>query len=164
MSFDATWIAQPFGPTPEAHRLLLGALPEPRDARRMAELGITDVIDCTKSGKSAWITESSRWPTRPSRFHCPMHKGAGVQSAAAVECMADAIRWGVDALRYPKNVLFVHCHSGRHRSASLVYGILRAGGWTADQALAALRFRQGVEPRYIAEAELALRRAFPKRA
>lgn len=164
MRFDATWIAQPFDPTPDAHRLLLGSLPKPRDAGRLSALGITDVIDCTKSGRSLWITTSARWPQRPSRLHCPMHNTHAPQSAATIACMADAIRWGVDALRYPNNVLFVHCHSGRHRSASIVYGILRAGGWTRAQALAALRVRQGVDPRYIDEAEIALRQAFPKRA
>lgn len=88
-----------------------------------------------------------------------MSNGYASQAVESIECMADAIRWGVDALLYPGNVLYVHCHSGRHRSASLVYGLLRAGGWSRDRARAALTDRQSVDPRYTEDAEQALRLA-----
>lgn len=156
---NATWIHHPFGPSEDSHRLLLGSAPKPTDRKALQALGITDVIDCTKRGRSAWISAAGRWPHRPSRLHCGMSNGYGAQTPETIACMADALRWGVDALEYQGNVLYVHCHSGRHRSASIVYGLLRAGGWTAQQARQALLDRQSVDPRYIADVEIALRLA-----
>jgi protein-tyrosine phosphatase len=81
------------------------------------------------------------------------------QDQETIDCMAEAIAWCVDALKYRNNVLFVHCRSGRHRSASLVYGVLRAGGWSEDRALTAVLARPGARPLYLDDAEQSLRLA-----
>ena len=125
---------------------------------------ITDVIDLTRRGRTKWLEGATRAPRRPERLHCPMRGGVETQPDDVVQCMVVALQWGIDALSYPGNVLLVHCRSGERRSTSLVYGILRAGGWSRAQALRALEDRPRADPRYADDAERALRRVVVKRA
>lgn len=144
--------------------LFVGAAPARRDRAVLERLRITDVIDLTRRGRTKWLEGATRAPRRPERLHCPMRGGVETQPDDVVRCMAVALQWGVDALSYPGNVLLVHCRSGERRSTSLVYGILRAGGWSRAQALRALEDRPRADPRYADDAERALRRVVAKRA
>jgi hypothetical protein len=139
--------------------LLIGEAPTPRDRRDLERLGVTDVIDVTRKGRTKWLGGKSAACRRPSRLHCPMQNHVKAQHPAVVRCLAIAIRWGVDALAYPSNALLVHCNSGEHRSPSLAYGIMRAGGWSKSQAMRALSHIPDADPRYIADVEIALRLA-----
>jgi protein-tyrosine phosphatase len=100
-----------------------------QDVRRLHQLGITHVVNLRfsreykkklRSFHSIWLPFRDDKEPRPSWFY------------------RQALRFHVEAMRYPNTKVFVMCHHGICRSASLAYFLLRANGHSPGRASAAV--------------------------
>ena len=120
-------------------RLGLGNSPKTRaDALRLASLGVTHVLDVRRvidtGGEVPPDTSDA-----PQKFvgtgivyhRTPMHDDGRQQSVASY---VDAVTFVRNALARPGTRVYVHCAAGRYRSPSVVYAVLRAMGYSADNA------------------------------
>jgi protein-tyrosine phosphatase len=116
-------------------RLAIGSLPTAATLPKLAESGITHIVNC-RSIAQTWISQDlavERALLGPSRVvHAPMWDFGRAQpprlwSAAAhfvVQVLID------DAAAR----VLVHCQQGRRRSIMLTYAVLRLRGQSPDQA------------------------------
>lgn len=131
-------------------RLACGAAIEPGDVDEYIRQGITHVIDCraefddtaefSEKGVSVlWLGVCDDGQPKP------------------VEWFQHGIEFALDALSHPKNKLDGHCAAGVNRGPSMVYGILRAMGFSGDVAMQLLKTaRPQVGVAYRADADRAV--------
>jgi protein-tyrosine phosphatase len=94
------------------------------DVRRLHELGVTHLVNLRckryrtklRSFHQLWLPFPDNKKPRPYRYHC------------------DAMRFYRKAMRTPNTKVFVMCHHGISRSASLTYFFLRVDGLTPASA------------------------------
>lgn len=157
--------ARVYGPDPATtwlswigdERLAVGAMPTPATLPRLAEAGVTHVVNCR-----------ARWEALPTQelaleralfgrrnvAHAPMWDTGWRQSPR---------RWAASALFAARALdedgaarVFVHCKAGSHRSVLVAYAALRLRGRSADDAASLIhRHRPEAEllPAYRASVE-----------
>lgn len=121
MSFSISWVLP---------RLAVGSAPEDAaDARRLASLGVTDVLD-VRLKPMDFAVDTTRadaiYAGTGIRYHSTPMRDNGVQKTPAQ--YADAVTFARDVLAERGTKLFVHCAAGQYRSPSVIYAILRAMG------------------------------------
>lgn len=158
----------PEGPAPDAtgpalswigeERIAISGLPSARMMARLAEQGVTHVVNCRPRAQVRWsgdlaaeraAFDSGRVVHAPMADHGRAQRPAGWAAAAcfAARVLEDQPRAGV----------LIHCSAGRRRSAMLAYAVLRLRGHDQTQAAAlVLRYRPQAQlvPAYIRSVEL----------
>jgi hypothetical protein len=155
------------GPGPDAggaalswighERIAISGVPSAQAVSRLAEQGVTHVVNCAGAGAGAVVRGSGgrtgglRPRASGARAHAgsrPAAKGRGVGRAArfAARVVDDQPQAGV----------LIHCGAGRRRSVMLAYAVLRLRGQDRTQAAAlVLRYRTGAQfvPAYVRSVE-----------
>lgn len=110
-------------------RIALGsAVTGPLHVRELVSDGITHVLDCRMEGKEA---SSLYVGTGIVYLRCGVPDDGKRKDDA---WFFEGIGFVVDAFRWPRNKVLVHCRFGMSRSPSMVYAILRAQGVPGDEA------------------------------
>lgn len=116
-------------------RLAVGSLPTAATLPRLAESGITHIVNC-RSIAQTWISQDlavERALLGPSRVvHAPMWDFGRPQPP---RLWSAAANFAAQVLNEEPNArVLVHCQQGRRRSIMLTYAVLRLRGLTPDQA------------------------------
>lgn len=123
MSFSISWILP---------RLAVGSAPEDAaDARRLASLGVTDVLDVRLKPMDFEVNTTNAdaiYAGTGIRYHNTPMRDNGAQKTPAQ--YADAVTFARDVLAKRGTKLFVHCAAGQYRSPGVIYAILRAMGYS----------------------------------
>jgi len=123
MSFSLSWIMP---------RLAVGSAPENvSDARRLASLGVTDVLDVRLKPMDFAVDTTNAdaiYAGTGIRYHNTPMRDNGAQKTPAQ--YADAVTFARDVLAKRGTKLFVHCAAGQYRSPGVIYAILRALGYS----------------------------------
>lgn len=141
------------------HGLWIAPAPSLDDFAEMISMGISMVIDCTRSGASRGLDDLGF----AQRLHCPMDDQIETQSVATENAMQTCMASGASRLKRNGSVL-VHCRAGIYRSPSIAYGILRLSGISMLDAVRIVARRPMAIPRYIENVERAVMRAAPPSA
>ncbi len=122
-----TWIGD--------ERLAIGSLPIGDDLMRLADAGVTDVVNC----RHAYQTYFSQdlWAERElfGSEHVVLAPMWDNGRPKQPRDFAHAVRFGAERLDAdPGARLYVHCQQGRRRSAFVAYGVLRLRGRSSEEA------------------------------
>ena len=108
------------------NRLAFGsALSTWQDVRRLHEMGLTHVIN---------LRSSRRYSSKLRSFHRLWLPFPDDKKPRPVWFYRDALRFHIRALEGSDSKVYVMCHHGICRSASLTYFLLRASGVTSARA------------------------------
>ena len=138
-------------------RIAISGVPSARTVARLAEQGVTHVVNCRPRAQVRWSGDlaAERAAFGPGRVaHAPMQDHGRPQRPAvwaAAACFAARV---LDD--QPQAGVLIHCTAGRRRSAMLAYAVLRLRGH--DRARAAelvLRYRPQAQlvPAYVRSVE-----------
>ena len=138
-------------------RIAISGVPPAAVVARLAEQGVTHVINCRPRVDVWWAGDlaAERAAFGPGRVaHAPMQDHGLRQRPAvwaAAACFAARV---LDD--QPQAGVLIHCTAGRRRSAMLAYAVLRLRGHDRTRAAAlVLRYRTGAElvPAYVHSVE-----------
>jgi protein-tyrosine phosphatase len=140
-----------------ADRIAISGLPTRRAVRRLADQGVTHVVNC-RARPQVMISRdlaAERAAFGHGRVaHAPMWDLGQRQRP---RLWAGAAAFAARALADdPQARVLIHCHWGRRRSAMVAYAVLRMRGYCADEAAAlVLRYRPQAElvPNYVRSVE-----------
>ena len=116
-----TWIGD--------ERIAISGVPPARTVARLAELGVTHVVNCRPRAQVRWSGDlaAERAAFGPGRVaHAPMQDHGLPQRPAvwaAAACFAARVLHD-----QPQAGILIHCTAGRRRSAMLAYAVLRLRG------------------------------------
>ena len=122
-----TWIGD--------ERIAISGVPSARTVARLAEQGVTHVVNCRPRAQVRWSGDlaAERAAFGSGRVaHAPMQDHGLPQRPAvwaAAACFAARV---LD--EQPQAGVLIHCSAGRHRSAMLAYAVLRLRGHDRTQA------------------------------
>ena len=124
-------------------RIAVSGVPSARMVARLAEQGVTHVVNCRPHLQVRWWGDlaAERAAFGPRRVaHAPMQDHGLRQPPAA---WAAAACFAAHVLEeQPQAGVLIHCTAGRRRSAMLAYAVLRLRGHDRTQAAAlVLRYR-----------------------
>jgi protein-tyrosine phosphatase len=132
-----------YGPSPHTtwlswigdERLAVGSLPTSATLPRLAEHGVTHVVNC-RSTPQTWLSQDlavERALLGPSRVaHAPMWDFGKPQPP---RLWSSAAHFAAQVLvDDPAARVLVHCQQGRRRSILLTYAVLRLRGRSRDEA------------------------------
>ncbi len=146
MEFGWNWVTD---------RIALGGQFEtPDDMTALKRAGVTAVINCREVPDPPWVIKSFAVYAEPQPAQPDDGKPRGLgwfQSGIGI--------WLPLAMKLDERV-YVHCHAGINRSASMVYALLLYMGLTPDDArwlIVRHRWVDAVGIRYADEAELAVK-------
>jgi hypothetical protein len=109
-----------------SERLAFGsALSNWQDVRRLHEMGLTHLIN---------LRSSRRYRTKLRSFHSLWLPFPDDKKPRPASFYGRALRFYLRSIQRPHSKLFVMCHHGICRSASLAYFLLRASGLTSTRA------------------------------
>ena len=138
-------------------RIAISGVPSARAVARLAEQGVTHVVNCRPQVQVWW---SGDLAAERAAFgagqvaHAPM-QDHGLRQRPAV--WAAAARFAVRVLEeQPQARVLIHCSAGRRRSAMLAYAVLRLRGHDRTRAAAlVLRYRPQAQlvPAYVRSVE-----------
>lgn len=129
--------------------LLIGSAPGTRQRRALVKSGVTIVVDMRDEARD----EDCRWPPEVTLVRSPVVDRMAPE-IGSLTALADWIAGNVSSGR---NV-FVHCHAGIGRSATVICAVLVSMGWSLTDAYNRLReVRPSVAP---TDVQLQLLRAF----
>jgi protein-tyrosine phosphatase len=140
-----------------SERIAISGVPSPRAVARLAEQGVTHVVNCRPRVPVRWSGDlaAERAAFGPGRVaHAPMQDHGRRQRAAmwaAAACFAARV---LDD--QPHAGVLIHCSAGRRRSAMLAYAVLRLRGHDRTRAAAlVLRYRPQAQlvPAYVRSVE-----------
>jgi protein-tyrosine phosphatase len=142
-------------------RLAVGNLPTSATLPRLADDGVTHVVNC-RSRAQTWLSQDlamERAVFTPARVvHAPMWDNGRPKPSDRFE---RAALFAAAALREdPGHRVLIHCQQGRRRSVLVAYAVLRLGGHgPADSAglLATHRREAELVPAYLDSVEQWLR-------
>jgi protein-tyrosine phosphatase len=110
-------------------RIAISGVPSARTVARLAEQGVTHVVNCRPRAQVRWSGDlaAERAAFGPGRVaHAPM-QDHGLQQRPAV--WAAAACFAARVLDdQPQAGILIHCTAGRRRSAMLAYAVLRLRG------------------------------------
>ena len=122
-----------------------GSIASREDAQALIQAGITHVIDCTAqldpTGTSLVVLYN---PTDDDGQPKP------------AEWFSRSLSFALGALYQPHNKVYAHCAAGFNRGPSTAYAILRALGWSAEEAEAQIRKHRTVGLAYKKDADAAV--------
>lgn len=131
-------------------RLYRGGQPRKKGFRKLAELGVTTVINLRNDDERAVTEESDVKAAGLRYFNVPFKR-----SGPPAEAQVDQVLSLIDAEE--NGVVFLHCHKGQDRTGMVValYRISR-DGWTDERAIGeaehlGMKFWQLGMKRYISE-------------
>src|SRR5215469_3812935 len=116
-------------------RIAIGGVPSARMVTRLAEQGVTHIVNCRSRAQVHWSGDlaAERAAFGPGRVaHAPMQDHGLPQRPAvwaAAACFAARV---LD--EQPQAGVLIHCSAGRHRSAMLAYAVLRLRGHDRPRA------------------------------
>ena len=122
-----TWIGD--------ERIAISGVPSARTVARLAEQGVTHVVNCRPRAQVRWSGDlaAERAAFGSGRVaHAPMQDHGLPQRPAvwaAAACFAARV---LD--EQPQAGVLIHCSAGRHRSAMLAYAVLRLRGHDRTRA------------------------------
>jgi protein-tyrosine phosphatase len=138
-------------------RIAISGVPPARAVPRLAEQGVTHVVNCRPRAQVRWWGDlaAERDAFGPARVaHAPMQDhGLRQRPAAWAAAACFAVRVLEDE---PKAGVLIHCTAGRRRSAMVAYAVLRLRGHDrAEAAALVLRYRTGamLVPAYVRSVE-----------
>ena len=144
-----SWIAE--------ERIAIGGVPLAGSVARLAEQGVTDIVNCRARVQVRLSGDlAAEWTAfGPARVaHAPMCTFGRRQRP---QLWADAVRFAAGVLAEdPQARVLIHCSAGRRRSPMLAYAVLRLRGRTASEAASlVLSYRRGAElvPAYVHSVE-----------
>ena len=120
-----------------SERIAISGVPSPRAVARLAEQGVTHVVNCRPRAQVRWSGDlaAERAAFGPGRVaHAPMQDHGLPQRPAvwaAAACFAARV---LDD--QPQAGVLIHCTAGRRRSAMLAYAVLRLRGHDRARAAA----------------------------
>ena len=118
-------------------RIAISGVPSARAVARLAEQGVTHVVNCRPRVEVRWSGDlaAERAAFGPGRVaHAPM-QDHGLRQRPAVS--AAAARFAAQVLDdQPQAGVLIHCTAGRRRSAMLAYAVLRLRGHDRTRAAA----------------------------
>jgi len=138
-------------------RVAIGGLPPTRLMARLAEQGVTHIVNCRSRAQVRWSGDlaAERVAFGPGRVaHAPM-QDHGLRQRPAVWAAAASFAARVLTEQQQAGVL-IHCSAGRRRSPMLAYAVLRLRGHAPGQAAAlVLSYRTEAElvPAYVRSVE-----------
>jgi protein-tyrosine phosphatase len=137
--------------------IAISAVPPAAAVARLAEQGVTHVVNCRPRGDVWWTGDLAAERAAFGRgrvAHAPMQDHGLRQRPAA---WAEAARFAARVLDdQPQAGVLIHCTAGRRRSAMVAYAVLRLRGHDRAQAAAlVLRYRTQAElvPAYVRSVE-----------
>ena len=116
-------------------RIAISGVPPARTVARLAEQGVTHVVNCRPRAQVRWSGDlaAERAAFGPGRVaHAPMQDHGLPQRPAAWAAAACFAARVLD--EQPQAGVLIHCSGGRHRSAMLAYAVLRLRGHDRTQA------------------------------
>ena len=138
-------------------RIAISGVPPARTVARLAEQGVTHVVNCRPRAQVRWSGDlaAERAAFGPGRVaHAPMQDHGLPQRPAA---WAAAARFAARVLDdQPQAAVLIHCSAGRRRSVMVAYAVLRLRGHDPSQAAALLlRYRKEavLVPAYVRSVE-----------
>ena len=138
-------------------RIAISGVPSARTVARLAEQGVTHVVNCRPRAQVPWSGDlaAERAAFGPGRVaHAPM-QDHGLRQRPAV--WAAAARFAARVLDdQPRAGVLIHCTAGRRRSVMLAYAVLRLRGHDRTRAAAlVLSYRTGavLVPAYVRSVE-----------
>jgi protein-tyrosine phosphatase len=138
-------------------RIAISAVPPAAAVARLAEQGVTHVVNCRPRADVWWAGDLAAERAAFGRgrvAHAPMQDHGLRQRPAA---WAEAARFAAQVLDdQPEAGVLIHCTMGRRRSAMVTYAVLRLRGHDRSQAAALiLRYRTQAElvPAYVRSVE-----------
>jgi protein-tyrosine phosphatase len=144
-----TWIGD--------ERIAISGVPPARTVARLAEQGVTHVVNCRPQAQVRWSGDlaAERAAFGPGRVaHAPM-QDHGLRQRPAV--WAAAAGFAARVLdEQPQAGVLIHCTAGRRRSAMLAYAVLRLRGHDRARAAAlVLSYRTEAQlvPAYVRSVE-----------
>jgi protein-tyrosine phosphatase len=118
-----------------AERIAVGSVPTAESVPRLAEQGITDVVNCRSRAQvllSQDLAVERATFGRDHVVHAPMLDFGQRQDP---RLWAPAARFAVGVLgSEPRARVLIHCQQGRRRSAMLAYAVLRLRGYDSEEA------------------------------
>jgi len=138
-------------------RIAIGGVPSARLVARLAEQGVTHIVNCRSRSQVRWSGDlaAERAAFGPGRVaHVPMQDHGLRQRPAvwaAAACFAARV---LD--EQPQAGVLIHCSAGRRRSVMLAYAVLRLRGHDRTRAAAlVLTYRAEAElvPAYVRSVE-----------
>jgi len=138
-------------------RIAIGGVPSARLVARLAEQGVTHIVNCRSRSQVRWSGDlaAERVAFGPGRVvHAPM-QDHGLRQRPAVWAAAACFAAQVLSEQQQAGVL-IHCSAGRRRSPMLAYAVLRLRGHAPEQAAAlVLSYRTEAElvPAYVRSVE-----------
>jgi protein-tyrosine phosphatase len=137
-------------------RIAIGGVPSARLVARLAEQGVTHIVNCRSRAQVRWSGDlaAERAAFGPGRVaHAPM-QDLGLPQRPAVWAAAC---FAVQVLTEQQHAgVLIHCSAGRRRSAMLAYAVLRLRGHDPGQAATlVLSYRTEAElvPAYVSSVE-----------
>jgi protein-tyrosine phosphatase len=138
-------------------RIAISGVPSAQAVARLAERGVTHVVNCRPRGQVRWSGDlaAERAAFGPERVaHAPMQDHGLRQRPAAWAAAACFAARVLDD--QPRAGVLIHCTAGRRRSAMLAYAVLRLRGHDRTRAAAlVLRYRPEAQlvPAYVRSVE-----------
>jgi protein-tyrosine phosphatase len=138
-------------------RIAIGGVPSARLVGRLAEQGVTHIVNCRSRQQVRWSGDlaAERAAFGPGRVaHAPM-QDHGLRQRPAVWSAAACFAAQVLTEQQQAGVL-IHCSAGRRRSPMLAYAVLRLRGHAPGHAAAlVLSYRTEAElvPAYVRSVE-----------
>ena len=128
-----------FRARPDAVELLpglwLGSRPSPRQARELARLGITHVVDLRAEADA----DDGRWGEGVVVVRRGLVDHAD-PAADALDAAVTVVRRAVDA----GETVYVHCHAGIERGPTVAVAALVVSGWPLSEAYRLVREKRPV--------------------
>lgn len=144
-------------------RMAVGSAPQnAADVTRLRALGVTHVLDLRElhDVRGAGVTEDTtaapqKYAGTGITYHrTPMRDDGRRQSVASY---VDAVTFVKNAFAQPGTRVLIHCAAGMYRSPSVAYAVLRAMGYSPDDAWRAVIAGRSVAKRqYVPGAEAAV--------
>jgi protein-tyrosine phosphatase len=144
-----TWIGD--------ERIAISGVPSARAVARLAEQGVTHVVNCRPRAPVRWSGDlaAERAAFGPARVaHAPM-RDHGLRQRPAVWAAAACFAARV-LEEQPQAGVLIHCTAGRRRSAMLAYAVLRLRGHDRTGAAALVlsyRTQAVLVPAYVRSVE-----------
>ena len=131
-------------------RLFVGGQINDGDWPALKAAGITHVLD-------AQLEREDRAPADAEIFALWVPQPDDGKHPKPVSWFRDSVAFGLWALNNPHSRLLTHCAAGINRGPSLGYAVMRAQGWSKDDAFKLLKAkRPQVNVAYSDDADMAL--------